>query len=226
QAAFLRRYGVDPSLITPVNMTVDVSGIKRYLNEHTNAGLEFRKRFNLPTTSPVVLFLARLLPEKGLTDLLEAWEIVTRRLPKAHLVIVGDGELAPVVQAASSDRLHSLGRLSGEDVWQAYAAADVFVSPSHNEGWGLTVNEAMAADVPVIITESFGCIADLAVHNETACILPVARPDLLAEALERTIANQAWRERLRAGAREKIADWTIEAQAHRITQIWRACLSS
>jgi len=133
QAAFLRRYGVPNARITPINMTVDVTAIQHHLKHHPNAGPDFRKRHNLPADAPVILFLGRLSPEKGIADLLAAWPQVQAAYPKAHLVVAGDGPLWESVAAHASKSLHCLGRIGGSEVWNAYAAADVFVAPSQQE---------------------------------------------------------------------------------------------
>lgn len=226
QAAFLRRYGVPDSRITPINMTVDVTAIQRHLAENPDARAAFRQRFDLPENAPIVLFLARLVPGKGISDLLTAWSDLSTALPDVHLVIVGDGPLMPEVRAQDPDRMHLLGRLSGPDVWDAYAAADVFVSPSHGEGWGLTINEAMAAGLPIVMTDAFGCIGDLAIADQTVCIARTGEPDHLHACLEKVLTDENYRTRLRTNASRVISSWTIEEEARRITGIWKMLLTS
>src|SRR5262249_3623602 len=93
---------------------------------------------------------------QGIQDLFDAYIRLRAQRNDVTLMIAGSGGLERFVRdaAASLRSVHYLGQLSGEQVWQAYAAADVFVLPSRREPWGLVVNEAMAAGLPVIVSEN------------------------------------------------------------------------
>lgn len=225
QAAFLKRYGVPADKITPVNMTVDVLRIQQYLGQNPNAGSSFRKRYGLPETGRLLLFLGRLVPGKGLEVLLDCWKALTATYPDLHLVVAGDGPLLEEVRGSGQARVHCTGRLSGDEVWDAYAAAHVFVAPSLSEAWGLTINEAMAAGVPVVMSDAFGCIGDLAIADQTACIAQVGNPQDLRACLDRVLKDHVFRRGLQTRATETIANWTIEAQAERIAKIWSSQLA-
>jgi glycosyltransferase involved in cell wall biosynthesis len=226
QAAYLRSFGVPDEKITTIQMTVDVGGIRQFLASEPTAGAIFRQRFGVPTDATMALFLGRLVSLKGLDDLLTAWPQVRVKAPGARLVIAGDGELREKIAEAGAvdSSIHPVGRLSGDDVWRAYAAADYVVAPSHIEPWGLVVNEAMAAGAPVVVTDIFGCVGDLARDNETAIVIPAHAPDRLAEAMTRLALHPAKRHRLASVASEVISDWTIENEARIIADIWRRVL--
>jgi len=225
QAAFVRRYGVAEAKVTPANMTVDVLKIRRYLTTNPRARESFRRRFGLPKDDKVVLFLSRLVPGKGVEDLLSAWCEVAKWHKDTHLAIVGDGPLMPMVRDCGHERVHTLGRLSGDSVWEAYAAADIFVAPSHSEGWGLTINEAMAAGVPIVMTDAFGCIGDLAIADQTVCIARAGDSHDLQKCIEMVLENDQYRNLLRNSASQLISKWTIEDQAQKITEIWERVIS-
>lgn len=227
QAAYLRSYGAPDDKITPVNMSVDVVGIRSSLAREPKAGAMLRQRLGLALEAPVALFVGRLLALKGLDDLFAAWPRVVAAEPKARLLIAGDGERRAQVEAmaAADPTIRPLGRLSGEDVWRAYAAADLVVAPSRFEPWGLVVNEAMAAGAPLVVTDVFGCVGDLARNEETALVVASERPQELARAMSRLIGDPALRLRLAGRARRLISGWTIEAQAKNIASIWRRALA-
>jgi glycosyltransferase involved in cell wall biosynthesis len=207
-------------------MTVDVTRIRNFVKSEPSARATFLARIGIPEDAPVILFLGRLVEIKGLSVLLDAWKQVCKAVPSARLIIAGDGELREVAQsaAAGNPSVCAVGRLSGEDVWRAYAAADIFVAPSVIEPWGLVVNEAMAAGTPMIVTDVIGCVGDLAIDNETALLVPPRDADALAQALTRLLNEPATRERLARAASELISDWTIEAEAERVTAVWRRLL--
>jgi glycosyltransferase involved in cell wall biosynthesis len=228
QADYLRGYGVPDEKITPVQMTVDVIGIQRYLASEPSSGSFFRKRLGIALDAPVALFMGRLVSLKGIADLLHAWPSVTSRVPGIQLVIAGDGEeRGQVVAAAAKDpNIHAVGRLTGNDVWSAYAAADLCVAPSLIEPWGLVVNEAMAAGTPVIVTDIFGCVGDLARDGETALVVPAGAPDKLAEAISAIALDETLRLRIARTAASLISAWTIQKQAQKIASIWMQMLDA
>lgn len=109
----------------------------------------------------IVLFLSRLHEKKGLKHLIEGWARVHRDMSDWHLVIVGpdDGYEMQLKQAIAtqnlSDSVTLTGPRSGEAKRQALAAAELFVLPSFSEGFSMAVLEALAAELPVLITP--GC---------------------------------------------------------------------
>lgn len=117
-----------------------------------------RKKWGL-LDQRVVLFLGRLHFKKGLDLLIEGFDLVQQRMSDVHLVIAGpendeyaDKVRSWVKQRNIEDKVHFVGPLAGADVVQAYVDADLFVLPSYTENFGLTVAEAMASELPVVIS--------------------------------------------------------------------------
>ncbi len=107
----------------------------------------------------IVLFLARLDAKKGLLNLVEAWGTLGTARQGWHLAIAGphEGEHVNEVRATIATRglSHSaslLGPQLGDEVYECFMAADVFVLPSFSEGFSMSVLEAMACGTPVCIT--------------------------------------------------------------------------
>jgi glycosyltransferase involved in cell wall biosynthesis len=117
----------------------------------------------------IVLFLSRLDRKKGLDLLLQGFVRSRRHSPEAALVIAGDGQ--PEYVAALKRQAESLG-IAGDVLWTGFlegenkdaamADADVFVLPSYSENFGIAVAEAMAAGLPVIVTDQVGIYRDVA----------------------------------------------------------------
>jgi glycosyltransferase involved in cell wall biosynthesis len=174
---------------------------------------------------PLVLYVGRLVPEKGVEDLLAAWRLpaasapldARRPHPPATLVVVGDGPLASAVATTPSARL--LGPLARERLPVAYAAADALVLPSiptprFREPWGLVCNEALHQGTPVIATTAVGAVAGGLVRDrETGLVVPPGDPRALAAAIERLLADPALRARLGAAGRAALAGHTYAAMA-------------
>jgi glycosyltransferase involved in cell wall biosynthesis len=110
--------------------------------------------------APVVLFLGRLHVKKGFDLLIPAFDEVRKRIGNAQLVIVGpeNDDHGQDVRAWVTERnldsaVHFVGPLVGDDVVKAYVDADVFALPSYTENFGMTVVEAMACGLPVVISD-------------------------------------------------------------------------
>lgn len=122
-----------------------------------------RKRFEIAEGAFVAVCVRRLVPRMGLDVLLNAWGLIGAELPPgSQLLIVGDGSLHAALQRRASEpalagRVQILGRLSEDDLVEAYRAADVAIVPSVSlEGFGLVVPEAAACGTPSIVTDVGG----------------------------------------------------------------------
>lgn len=223
QAAYLRRFGVPASRIRLAQMTTDTAAV----SAHVDAVGPARRRailraHGLSAAAVRILYMGRLEPYKGVPDLLEAFLGVPHDGPAVEFLIAGSGSLEAEVQEACrrDPRIRSLGQLTGTAVWDAYAVSDLLVLPSRAEGWGLVVNEAMAAGLPVIATDSCGCADDLIRDGVTGLLVPTADPASLTAALVRLARAPEQRARMGAAAREHIRPWTLDQAAINTTQAW------
>jgi glycosyltransferase involved in cell wall biosynthesis len=175
----------------------------------------FRARHTLPP-GPCVLCAGRLVPEKGVGALLDAWRQV---ITPATLVLVGDGPLAGAVGDVPGARL--LGPLARAELPVAYALAEVTVVPSiptarFREPWALVCNEAMHQACPVIATTAVGAVAGGLVRDgETGVVIPPCDPAALARAIDRLLGDADLRSRLGAAGRAEVtAGFTYDAMEH------------
>jgi glycosyltransferase involved in cell wall biosynthesis len=163
--------------------------------------------------SALVLFVGRLVEDKGVAVLSDAWRLVRRNA--ALLGLVGDGDEGRREWGFGEDVVFT-GRLDREQLPVAYAAADVVVVPSIEtprflEPWGLVCNEAMSQGCPVIATTAVGAAAGGLVRDgETGLVVPAGDAVALARAIERLLDDAALRHRLAARAREVVAGYSYE----------------
>ena len=119
---------------------------------------EARRVLGLPPDGPLVGIVGRLVPVKDHETFLRAAASVAARNPEAHFVVVGDGPLRPALEAAGAtllrDRVHFLGWV--RELPELYAALDVVVLTSRNEGTPVALIEAGAAGKPVVATRAGG----------------------------------------------------------------------
>jgi glycosyltransferase involved in cell wall biosynthesis len=137
------------------------------------------------TEAPRVVFVGRLVKEKALPVLLQAWQIVHQRIPHALLDIVGRGPLDQELKTLSEYLgLTATVRFHGyhEDVIPFLRTANVFVLSSYVEGLSNTLLEAMAVSLPVVATRISGS-EDIVIDGETGLLVPSGDAASLAQAL-------------------------------------------
>ena len=175
-----------------------------------------RAKFSGPSGCPVILTAARLVEQKGLSNLLQA----VARVPEAVFLLAGDGPLRSALeeQARSlgvDDRVIFLGYR--KDIRELLSACDIFVLPSVYEGLPLSILEAMAAGKAVVASHTGG-IGEAVIHGETGLLVTPADPYQLAGSIRSLLADpqlahrfgEAGRERLR---REFTVDRMVEQYA-------------
>ncbi len=118
-----------------------------------------REEFNIPHDAYVLLNIARLAPQKNHELLIDGFALFHKDHPEAVLVIVGEGDLRPVLEEqARAKGVSSAVRFFGlrRDVERFYKVADCFISTSHIEGLSNAYLEALAAGLPLIATKTGG----------------------------------------------------------------------
>lgn len=169
---------------------------------------EIRGRFRRGD-GPLLVFAGRMVPEKGVEDLIRAVALMVPRTPDVSVVLLGEGQYRSRMMSLATDlgfvdRIHFLGWVPPENVAAHLAAADVFVAPSRRapDGWmeaqGLSLVEAMSVAVPVIATETGG-VGDAVKEGETGLLVPERSPLPIAAAVERLHRNRELAERLGRG---------------------------
>ena len=162
------------------------------------------------------LYAGRLDPEKGLDVLLRAFA----RSP-GELVIAGSGSEEARLRALADGRVRFLGPLDRDELPAVYAAADAFVLPSRSEPWGMVLNEAAAAGLPLVATEGAGAAHDLVEDGVNGFRVPVDDEEALATALRRLAEDEAFRLAAGARSRELVAHFTPQAWADGVAGLAR-----
>jgi glycosyltransferase involved in cell wall biosynthesis len=164
----------------------------------------------------LLLFVGRLVEEKGVGDLLAAVAMLRRELPDVSALVVGEGQDRARFEAMASelglsDRVTFAGWVEPDRLPAFFAAADAFVGPSRTgaDGWveaqGLTFLEAMMAGTPVVATRSGG-IVDAVRHEETGLLVDEGRPDQIASAVRRVQGEPGLRRRIVDGAARMVSE--------------------
>ena len=184
EAADYRRYGcTSPIAIIPNGVSVPAQ----------ISSLNFLSQYPALKEKRLFIFLGRIHFKKGLDLLIRAWHHIILRWPEAHLILAGpdfEGTQAEISKLIEEQHLGNhvsfTGMLRDELKWSALAAAECFVLPSYSEGLSISVLEAMAVGLPVIVSEQ--CNLPEVAELDAGWVIP-ATVDSLQDALEAVLEN-------------------------------------
>jgi glycosyltransferase involved in cell wall biosynthesis len=150
--------------------------------------------------------VGRLALQKGQRHLIGAMPLLLERVPRAHAVIAGGGDLEEylrdlVSEVGVAERVHVLG--PRKDVPALMHAMDVFAMPSIWEGFGLVLLEAMAAGRPIVASR-VATIPEVVLDGETGLLVPAGDPLALADALARLAADPDLASQFGEAGRERV----------------------
>jgi len=177
----------------------------------------------LPTDRLLVGTVLRLVAVKGVFDLLDAFQEVVQARPDAFLAIAGDGPLRQELKERAqtlglTDNLRFLGHL--DPVSPFLQTLDLFVLPSHNEGMGRAVVEAMACGLPVVATR-IGGLPDLVYEEVNGFLVSPRNPPDLARGILRALSCPEDRRRMGRAALEQARHFSAEVMYDRLEALYR-----
>ena len=152
------------------DLTVVARGVDTVRFDPAHRSNVLRACWGVRADDPVVLSVGRLAPEKNLDTLLDAFERIRARVPRARLVVVGEGQMRPRMQARCPDALMA-GERVGNDLAVHYASAELFLFPSLTETFGNVTAEAMASGLPVVAFD-YAAAARLIRSGENGLLVP------------------------------------------------------
>jgi glycosyltransferase involved in cell wall biosynthesis len=212
---YYQRYRVPEDRLWPAPHAVDNAFFAESAAEARIPRGAARGRWQIREGKTVFLLAARLIDMKRPYDFIRAVHAAHTAGADLHGLVVGDGPLRTAIEAEA----RSLGApctfagfLNQREIGTAFAAADAVVLPSDGrETWGLVVNEAMAAGLPALVSDSAGCTPDLVVHGETGFVFRCGDVPALARLMQ-----SAGRDALAALGRraaDRIQSYSPEAAA-------------
>jgi glycosyltransferase involved in cell wall biosynthesis len=210
-----------------VPMGVSVAPLSRQARERAG-GLrrKYRQR-----EGPLLITVGRLVEEKGAEDVIRAVDILRHTHPDVSLLVVGEGQDRPALEALVrelrlSGRVSFLGWVEPEQVRTHLAAADLFIGASRTgpDGWveaqGLTFLEAMAVGTPVVASR-LGGIVDSVRDGDTGLLVDERAPEQIARAVERLAGSPDLGRRLAATAEQMVHErFSREASAQAFSELF------
>lgn len=171
----------------------------------------------LRTDGPVVLFLSRLHPKKGVELLIDASAVLKRQQQRFRLVIAGGGEpdyegalKRRATDAGLSDRAYFLGMVTGREKVSLLEAASVSVLPTSQENWGFVILESLAAGTPVVTTRGVDIWPELQAGGGTT--IADATPTAIARAVGEMLDNADRAAAMGRVGREWVRGWLEPAE--------------
>jgi glycosyltransferase involved in cell wall biosynthesis len=182
-----------------------------------------RSEFGIPDDAFVLVTVGRLVARKATVRLVEAMAAAQR--PDTHLLIVGDGPDADTVRSAAAElgltaRVHLLGQVTEVRKYQALGVADVFISATQHEGFGLVFLEAMACGLPVICYDHGGQ-TDFLVDGETGHLVRLNDLDGLVRSIVNLHDHAPVRIAMAEHNRRCVEDYFIDTCAARYEKLFQ-----
>lgn len=174
---------------------------------------------------PLLLFVGRLEPRKGLDVMIRGFLRLRSVMPTVRLCVVGEGperaRCEAMIPSSIRADVHFAGRVPQHDLPRYHASADVFVSPATGgESFGIVLLEAMAAGLPVVASDIPG-YRTVVKDGRHGRLVPPRDGIALAEALESVLGNTTLRRAMSAEGRETAATYAWPAVAARVLELYR-----
>jgi glycosyltransferase involved in cell wall biosynthesis len=190
--------------------------------------IDLRSMLGLAPGTPLVGTVARLLPQKAPERFVECCRLVARQRPDVHFVLIGDGPLAPTVDALAAapelaGRFTRLAELQGAA--PALPQLDVFVLLSRFEGGPYAPLEAMRGGTPPVLSDAVGNI-DVLGPDLSGLLVPNGAPDQAAEVVLRLLGNELYRELMSETAKSRVVeDFDVRAMGRTYERFYRDLVS-
>jgi phosphatidyl-myo-inositol alpha-mannosyltransferase len=169
-----------------------------------------------------LLFLGRLDPRNGLDTVFAAMPRVLARHPEARLTVAGDGPLRPVYERLArplGSAVRFVGRVNG-DRPSHYAGADLYLCPTTQASFGVTLLEAMACETPMVVSDITG-FRELIAGGREAVLVHKSRTEAWADAVLALLDDRSRRVEMGAAGRRKAETYAWPRIAEQVTRVYR-----
>ncbi len=183
---------------------------------------KLRARYGIPSDSIVVLGVGRLVPRKNWGEAIDAFVEARRRCERLVLAIIGDGpcrtELEERVPEGLRNSAHFLGFKSQAEIAELYFLADVMIQSSVYDPSPKVLNEALLADLPLVVSDRVGTAGDVCVDGKNGFVYRAGDREALAEKLQDLAQDGELRAGFSEGSRELSRLWSIETGVQNILE--------
>jgi lipopolysaccharide/colanic/teichoic acid biosynthesis glycosyltransferase len=214
----VRQKAIKQGFVDPRNISVVGKGssngvdVTKFTPERMDACemAELRESLGIPSGALVLGFVGRLTCDKGISELVEAYDELRKDFPHLYLLLLGDWEEGDPIPAAVRSRIEGDSSILRpgfvSDAASFYALMDVLALPTHREGFPNVVLEAQAAGLPVVTTFATGAV-DSIVDGETGLLVPVADAAALARAVRTFLCASELRSTMGQAGRARVLQY-------------------
>jgi N-acetyl-alpha-D-glucosaminyl L-malate synthase BshA len=187
-----------------------------------------RKRWKIKDEDEIITFVGTLRPIKGVEYLIRAMKIVRQKSTGARLMLVGDGEEREkleklVKELILEEYVRFIGKVQNEKVPEYMVASDIFILPSLSEGFPVTVLEAMASGLPIIVTRVRG-LQEIIKDGENGFLVEPKNPEQIAEKVLMLLEDDELRERISRNNKKRVKDYSWESVVARLEGVYQRYL--
>lgn len=227
---YIVKLGMPVDRITIGCDVVDNDYFVRYVDKVRKKSEETRHSLGLPRR--YFLVVSRLVAIKNIATIIRAYAIYCAegRSCDWGLVIVGTGQLQKELQQLATelgvdDTVLFIGAVSYADIPAYYALASAFILASYSEPWGLVVNEAMCAGLPVLVSEKCGSSAELVKENVNGTRFNPDDEYVLAMHMGRIASGNMNGSKMGESSREIIKEWSLDRYVKNVRKATEIALS-
>ncbi len=213
---YFEHYGVPAEKLYLTPYSVDNDFFATKVREAAPRRHEIRTALGITDSAPIILWTAKLTEVKQPELMLRAFAKVRGGRP-CHMLFVGDGALRSKIEELvgywNIPNVKITGFVNQSQIPEMYAIGDIFAMPSLREPWGLSVNEAMSAGLPVVVSDRVGSSLDLVEQGRNGFIFPHSSVDALATRLDQLVRDEPMRQAFGRRSVEIISKWSIKETA-------------
>lgn len=196
--------------------SVDVDAIENVLSKKEKS---FCASYGIDDEAVVITYTGRLLPEKGIPQLLKAFKEVQKTYENTYLFLAGGGVLDSLVNAQKNEHIIPLGRIALEDVLFLLDESDIFCLPSFSEGFSTSILEAIVCKCYVVTTARGGA-KETFPTDEYGMVIKNNEVELLTEALKKSVSSPGIRVKAAEKAYERLRkNFTWDIVAAKISRL-------
>ena len=207
------------------SVSVVARGVDAELFDSSRRDDSLRRCWGVDDSSPVVLYVGRLAPEKNLQLLVRAFRAIRAECAGARCVVVGDGPARKTLEQELLE-VHFAGIRRDEDLARHYASADIFLFPSLTETYGNVTLEALSSGLCVVAFD-YAAAADVIRDGENGLLARNADEQAFLSAAVAAATRPELRQRIRvqarAGARALSWDAVNDRFSHALLDVWERC---
>ena len=210
--------------VTVIPNGIEVSSFNLNINRE-----EVKRRYGIKPNERIILFVGRLVPQKGVDTLIKAAPLIMQQHRDARILIAGDGWSRNYLEELArsmglGDRIRFLGFISDWELEDLMVTADVLVVPSIYEPFGIVALEGMAAGTPVVAT-NIGGLSEIIEHDRTGVLVYPEDPGSIAWGINKVLSDPKYADWLVRNARRKVRKaYSWEAIAKRTVEVYEAAI--